>query len=263
MGLLTKANLVDLNTRLAFSDFVYKYELNSFSIFSKIENDYYISNSLGMDGVSIIGSTSTPDFWKGICKNLDTVYNFDSSDKANPLLQFFSFKLKDEIRTISVCRTSKNILMLCNKQITSEMLRDYLMIDDTKSLLDVSKLNNLISKSSILCKVQIDFDEAIQTFIYTKLTKKDYAELFSKSLFNELSNRILFAYNEANTSVKSFDNKIKTVFIANTSLSKEILINHLILNYKDVLENAAEVINIDFLGNAESFSELKDFLQVE
>ena len=46
MGLLSKANLVDLNTRLAFSDFIINNNIKFFAIFEKLNQDYLIKNSL-------------------------------------------------------------------------------------------------------------------------------------------------------------------------------------------------------------------------
>lgn len=263
MGLLTKANLLDLNKRLAFSDFILKYKIKTFAVFSKKEKDYYISNSLGFDGVSIFESVSTEDFWKGICKEDKKIYTYPSSDRNNPLLQFFSFKIKDDIKDVSVYKSDNSILMLCNQPMTEEIIKDYASIDYNYSNLNVNKLNDVINHESILYKLQIDFDEAIQTFIYTKLTKKDFSDEFTKSLFNELSNRILFAYNYPDASVKLFDNKILSIFISNQPVSDALLINHLILNYKSVIDSAAEVINIEFLGKAETINDVKDFLKVE
>ncbi|MCR5187386.1 MAG: hypothetical protein K6C97_00515 [Treponema sp.] len=263
MGLLTKANLIDLNQRLAFSDFILKYKIKTFAIFTKKDNSFFVSNSLGLDGKSILESISTEDFWKGSCKNLNTVYNFNNSQKDNPLLQFFSFKIIDDIKSVSVVRKEDSIFLLGNQEITNDILADYSNLDFNTPLLDITKLNHLINHNSIFYKLEIDFDEAIQTYIYTKLNNKEYADDFSLSLFNELSNRIIFAYNSPDTSVKAFDNKIKSVFISNQPISKELLTNHLILNYTSVIDNAAEVINIEYCGMAETFNEIKDFLKVE
>ena len=103
MGLLSKANLVDLNTRLAFSDFIINNNIKFFAIFEKLNQDYLIKNSLGFDGNSIFESISTVDFWNGICKENKSIYNFNSLESTNPLLQFFSIKIKDDIKSVSVC----------------------------------------------------------------------------------------------------------------------------------------------------------------
>lgn len=263
MGLLTKANLIDLNSRLAFSDFILKYNIKTFAIFKKKENSFFIENSLGLDGKSILESISTEDFWTGSCKEINKIYKFNNTQKDNPLLQFFSFKIIDDIKSVSVVRQNNLIFLIGNQDITEEMFKDFSNLDYNTPLFDISKLNQLINHNSIFYKLEIDFDEAIQTYIYTKLSKKDFSKEFSLSLFNELSNRILFAYNTPDSSVKAFDNKIKTLFVSNQVISKELLTNHLILNYKSVIDNAAEVINIEYCGIAETFNEIKDFLKVE
>ncbi len=263
MGLLTKANLIDLNKRLAFSDFILKYKIKIFAIFKKKENSFFVQNSLGLDGKSILESISTEDFWKGCCKDINTVYNFNINQKDNPLLQFFSFKIIEDIKVISVVRKEDSIFLLGNIEITEDILKDYSTLDYTPTLFSESKLQTLINENSIFYKLDIDFDDAIQTYLYTNLNNKNYTKDFSLSLFNELSNRIMFAYNSPDTSVKAFNNRIKTVFISNQPISKELLTNHLILNYTSVIDNAAEVINIEYCGMAETFNEIKDFLKVE
>ena len=263
MGLLSKANLVDLNTRLAFSDFIINNNIKFFAIFEKLNQDYLIKNSLGFDGNSIFESISTVDFWNGICKENKSIYNFNSLESTNPLLQFFSIKIKDDIKSVSVCKCDNNILMLCNQEITNSILEDFSNLDFEEKLTDISKLENLIAENSNIYNIELDFDEAIQTFIYTNLNKKEYSKKLSESLFNELSNRIFFQFNIPDASVKLFDNKIKTVFISNYKIARELLINHLILNYKEVVDNAAEVINIDLSDQAKSYSDIKEFLKVE
>lgn len=263
MGLLTKANLMELNKRLAFSDFIIKYKITTFAVFKKKEKIFFIQNSLGFDGKSILESISTEDFWKGCCKDINTVYNFNIDQKDNPLLQFFSFKIIDDIKSVSVVRKEDTILLLGNIEITDSIFKDFSNLDFNPPLFDINKLNNLVCQNSNFYKFDIDFDEAIQTFIYTSLNNKNYSKEFSLSLFNELSNRILFTFNSPDTSVKIFDNRIKTIFVSNQEISKELFTNHLILNYKSVIDNAAEVINIEYCGKAESFNEIKDFLKVE
>ena len=263
MGLLSKANLFDLNKRLAFCDFITKYNIKFFSIFNKKDDSYYIQNSLGFDGISILESLSTLDFWNGICPELDKIYNFNATSQNNPLIQFFSFKIKDYVKTISVCKTSSSIFMLCNQEITKEMLDDYFLISNISNQLDITKFNNIISHSSVLYKFDIDYEEAIKTFIKEKNINMNFSNELQQSLFNELANRLMFIYSSINTSVKSYRNQIKTVFISDLPVSKELIINHFILNYKEVLNTFAQEIHIEYKGIAETFNDIKDFLKVE
>lgn len=263
MGLLSKANLLGQTKSLAFSYLINKYNLKLFSIFENCEGNYFISNSLGFDGTSILNSVSTNDFWNGICKESEKIYTFTASDSANPLLQFFSFKIKDLIESVSVVKINNSIIMICNNSITNTFIDDYKKVSFNELDKNINSLNSLITQKSLLYKLSINFEEAIDTYLATKLKNKDlYSELWN-SVSNELINRITYLYNNENASLKISNSVLKTIFICDTHTSKEILINHLILNLKEVLENSAEIINVEFVGNAESFKDIQDFLKAE
>lgn len=260
MGLLSKANLLETNKRLAFSNFLTNYNISFFALFEYSNSEYVIGRSLGFDGVSIISSFSTEDFWNGIIKEDETVYNFLSTDQNNPLLQFFSFAIKDDVKSISVCRfKDKKIFLLCNQIITSNLISDYYKIDFNLKETDFNSLNKYINKDSFLYKIEFDFSEAIETFILTK-NRKLNNEIIFNSIFNELSNRILYLYTYPNSGIITDNYKIKSVFICNKKTSKDLLISHLILNIKEVIESSAEITDISFSGNIETYKELESFL---
>ena len=93
MGLLTKANTLDKEKGMAFSDFVKKYKLKFCAVFEKNDNNFLIKNSIGFDGVSILSSLSTQDYWNGICSNFNELNIFSDDNRTLfPLLQLFSFE---------------------------------------------------------------------------------------------------------------------------------------------------------------------------
>lgn len=260
MGLLSKANLLEQNKRLAFSYLINKYDLKQFAIFSKNNEDYLIINSLGFDGISIINSTSTSDFWNGLCKEEENIYFFEK-EAITPLLQFFSFNIKDEIQNISIIKIDGYILMICNNQIKNEFISDFKKISFTENNNNISTLNQFITKESLLYKISMDFEEAIETYLVTKSKNNEYTEILKKSLATELMNRVFFYYNDENASVRISDYSLNTVFICKNTTSEDLLLNHIILNFKEVLDSSAELINLNFNGSAESFQDIIDFLQ--
>lgn len=264
MGLLSKANLLEQNKGLAFSNFISKYNISFFAIFELKQNNYVIVNSLGFDGSSIINSSSTVDFWNGVLSEENKLYTFSSKDLTNPLFQFFSFKIKDNVHKITVFKTANKIVLICNNDLPESVVYDFNKIDYSLKFTDLEKLNSFINNNSFIYKVEFDFQEAVESFLFSKKQKLNNSmEAYTSSLFNELSNRVLYNYTLPNSGIEFDDYKIKSVFICDSKTPKDLLINHLVLNFREVIENSAEIISIDFSGSIENFQELKDYLQVE
>lgn len=264
MGLLSKANLLDQNNGLAFSTFISKYNINFFAIF-ELRNDFYeITNSLGFDGSSILSSSSSTDFWNGIIKEDNKLFYFLTDNISNPLYQFFSFKIIDNVHNVTVFRTENKIVLICNNKLPDSVITDFKRIDYSLTDMNLTKLNSFINKDSLIYKIEFDFQEAIESYLISKKQKIGNAsESLSSSIFNELSNRLLYLYNLPNSGKILDLFKVKTVFVCNSKTPKDLLINHLVLNFKEVISNSAEIISIDFSGTIENLQELKDYLQVE
>lgn len=263
MGLLSKANLLGTSKRLAFSNLIKKYSINFFALFEKQDENFVIVDSLGFDGASILASTSTFDFWKGVLPEEKKLYNFDPVN--NPLFQFFSFYIKDNVKSICAFRFDNYILLICNNnEIDSDFINSYINIEKKHENINVSNLNKAIGRDSYIYKMEIDLQEAIENYLISKKIKDSYvSDRFSKSLYNEISNRFCYLYNLYDASVLTDNNLIKTVFITNSNSSKELLINHIVLNLKEVIDNSAEIINFNFLGIAETYNDITNFLQGE
>ena len=176
MGLLSKANLLDQNNGLAFSTFISKYNINFFAIFEQRNNYYEIVNSLGFDGSSILSSSSTTDFWDGIVNEDDKLFRFSVDNVSNPLIQFFSFKILDNVHNITVFKTNGKIVLICNNTLTETVINDFKRVDSSIVDSNLNKLNSFINKDSYLYKVEFDFQEAIESYLISIL------KYYSKSL---------------------------------------------------------------------------------
>lgn len=262
MGLLQKANLLSQRKGLAFLEFVQKYNIKRCAVFTKVNNDYFITQSIGFDGVSIAFSKSTSDFWAGLIPENNKVFNFNSSQKTlSSVLQFFSLKLKDEIDFVDIYKTSDNrILFLCNKELTLEIAKDFSNVDEKleykKDFAD--QLNSLDSNISVT-KYAIDFDEAIDSFISENIKNNSTAE--KNPISNELQNRLFQSFNKPHFYKKTGTTTARIILNSSNEMPEELVINHIVTILKPVLDNNAALINILNEGKCQSYSQIKDYLQ--
>lgn len=264
MGLLSKASFIsDDNVKFAFSEFVLKYNVKTFAVFV-LNNGYYsIGNSIGFDGSSLITSLSTKDFWDGVCAKFNKTYSFSTTDKTlNPILQFFSFEIRDDINSISIYRTEDKIFMLCNKDFNNELIEDMLHIDSSIDYVNLNLFNKDITKDSKVFLYEIDFTEALETYFAMKQKNEDKDDLLKKALYNELVNR--FSCYFAKYGVKRIsESSIRILLNVDKSIHEEHLICHIVYTLQEVIEAASELINFENKGIATSLIELKDFIQAE
>ena len=95
-GLLKKTlSILNKKTELDFFEFTKKYSLKFCAIFSRCENLFYISKSIGFDGKSITNSVSTQSFWSGTIDN-EGWHFFDKKDFIN----IASKKIEDSAQDI-------------------------------------------------------------------------------------------------------------------------------------------------------------------
>ena len=264
MGLLTKAGNLEIKKDLAFSDFVNKYKLKFCAVLEKEDNFFLIKNSIGFDGASILSSYSTEDYWFGICENLNELNVFTlENGTLNPLLQLFSFAQKDDIEKISVYRPSENrIFILCNQNFPKESISDLYRIGNCKQTTKIDNLNRLITRESKVIKMQVDFQEAVDSFIQAQIRDKKKAVLFHESVYNEISNRFICYFSkEVAFNLEKYI--IRSVFVVTRDLTQEHLVNHIILNLSGVIGNYSEIMTFTVDGIANSIPEIKDYLQVE
>lgn len=263
MGLLSKASEFTKESKLPFSEFILKNNVEIFAIFELDNNHYQIMNSIGFDGSSLLSSNSSADFWNGICVKENEIYNFNIiQKKENPLLQFFSFKIKDNIKSISLYKDHKYIYMLCNKTLTDNIINDIKNITNEKEKINIDKITSLINEKLKLLELEINFSDAISDFMTMKSKKTTDYKNIKQVLFNELFNRLNCQI--AKYSTKNLSNyTVRTLISVDKSIHEKHIESHLIYNLKEVLDNAAKNISFNNLGTADSISEIKDFFQAE
>ena len=261
MGLLSKASEIDNHVSLAFSDFILKHNIKFFAIFRLRDNFYNIINSIGFDGKSIISSESSIDFWNGICENTEEIYNFTCYNKSlNPILQFFSFNMKDKINTVSLYKKENFIYMICNKEIDNLIISDLSNIDFSKTNISFEKINSSITSNTILNEIEVNLNEAVISYINSKHinTTFDYTNV----ILNEMYNRFTILISPLCTKRIS-DSKLRILINTNHKISIQHLYSHIISIFTKVIGNSAELIDFNKLGEAESINDLNDFFQVE
>lgn len=265
MGLLSKASNLDNNTSevLAFSDFINKHSLKLCALLNKNGSNYIVTNSIGFDAASIISAASTTDFWDGICKASGQIYHYSGADK-NSLLQLFSFKLKDNISELSVYKNSSSKILLCSGKLSEEAASDFENISDKQHAINVQTLNPLLQRGSVFLLFNIDFQEAVSAYYHEKNKNNLLSfELFENAISKELYNRFACNYNISDTTILNNTHSIKTLLVADKTYSVELITNHIILNLREVLDNSAELLQINYTGIAASCEQVEAFLQAE
>lgn len=259
MGLLSKASSISNKNviKLAFPNFISSHNIKFFAVFDYADNFYYISNSIGFDGASIIGSKSTKDFWDGICEEDNKVYSYDNINKNNnPILQFFTFELLESIKKVSLYKTSNNIYMLCNQDFNQNIIDDLFNIDNSYNTLNDDYIKNAITINSKRLNIKVDFKDAIDLFIKNNESKIDNKDIITNSLYNELSNRFLCYYCPY-YSKKEGSFNLNCSFVVNNCITPEHLIKHLIFNLQKVIGNTSKLINFDYLEDNTATSTIK------
>ena len=265
MGLLSKASTLDNPKKegLAFSDFINKHSLKICALLEKDASNYVIKNSIGFDAASIFSSLSTIDFWEGMCKTSGQIYTFSGSD-ISPLLQIFSYNLKDNFKELSIYKNSASQILLCEGKLSESASKDFENISNTEHKNDVLTLNPLFKNASVFLLFSIKCGQAVKDF-YNNQNKKEIldADLFSVSVFNEIYNRFACRYTISDSTKKYNSGIIKTVIVTDKTFSSELIKQHIKLNLTEVLEASSYLLEIDYCGNAASCQEIDSFLQAE
>ena len=266
MGLLSRASVLDENEvkpGLAFSDFITKYSLKKCAVLEQNNNDYFITHSIGFDSLSIISATSTSDFWNGICKQAGNIYHF-SGNETSPFVQLFSEKYKYELKEIFVYKNQSSKILISFTEISNSAAEDFENISDTYHELNIFNLNSQIKENYVVLKFNLDFSEAIESFISSHNKNiPSLSKTSAKAIMDEIYNRFIFFYNTLDSTLISDEYKLKTVFITERTYSNELITNHLILNLREVLDNFAELIQIEYCQTADSCEQVQNFLQAE
>ncbi|MBP5519123.1 MAG: hypothetical protein J6X84_00895 [Treponema sp.] len=264
MGLLSRARVLDNNPGLAFSDFVLKNSLKTCAVLELKDNNYFIAQSIGFDAFTISSSISTSDFWNGVCAENKKIYYFDEQNAIFPFLQLFSEAFKEDLSELSVYKNSKNQIFICKGKLSEQAAADFENLNDKTHQIDFEKLNQNIKSGSFVLKFEIDFCEAVESFLETEIAgQRQFFPEIKNAIFMELYNKFACNFNFVDATKYVLNGKIKTILIADKNYSVELITNHFILNLREVLANFAELINFEFLGTSESGAETQDFLKAD
>ena len=237
-----KSQVFHQNRLFAFSDFIAKYKIQIFAIFELTGNYFTVKDSLGFDGKTITNFAVAQEDLNSIFlnhQNISTVNktDFDFISKAFSSMQNLS-------ESLSFCKISSNYIMFCDCKISEQMLDDFQKIDNSNKL-DYDLIYKNYSENNNSCIVKIDFEEAIETFVCTNASKQLSKKIFINSIFTEICNRLMFWYSYPFFCKQNSDYSLKLFLPSKINLPDELLLTHIIFNLKDILNNCAEIINIE------------------
>lgn len=215
------------------NDFLISNEISSFAVLEIINNHYFITNSFGYDVKSIYSSYSTVDFWNGLIKETNKIYNFNyENNSITHLFQFFSGNLIESIKQILVYKTETNkIYIFCLKKTSNKLLQIQNQIKnlDLSFNLSVSKIET--TNSNFTLEIQNTILEIVSENIRNKFYLKNS---FFNAIKAELVNRLNFYFSNNSKISLNNDNKIEiTANINNKDF--DLLEFHINENLKDIL----------------------------
>ncbi len=265
VGLLKKSLMLSLNHKLDFFEFAQKYKIPIFASFKKHNDKFLISECFGFDGISILSSISTSDFWKGTIKSQNKWYEF--STKNNNLLsfyQFFSFEQKDKINFVYInVLDNETILMICDK-VENECIFCKDIIEDYKNIQNQQKINLSEfnrNKDDVINKYSINFESVIKDFIANNLKNIEYNEYFTDVLSKEVFYTLkqLFAFPDYIAQKNPFEYNI--LLFSKQKLPDELFKAQLKSSFKSIFNEYIDLIEIEDKESVLSYLEVQEFLQ--
>lgn len=215
------------------NDFLISNEISSFAVLEIINNHYFITNSFGYDVKSIYSSYSTVDFWNGLIKETNKIYNFNyENNSITHLFQFFSGDLIESIKQILVYKTETNkIYIFCLKKTSDKLdqIQNQIKNLDLSFNLSVSKIET--ANSNFTLEIQNTILEIVSENIRNKFYLKNS---FFNAIKAELVNRLNFYFSNNSKISLNNDNKIEITTNIN-SKDFDLLEFHINENLKDIL----------------------------
>lgn len=215
------------------NDFLISNEISSFAVLEIINNHYFITNSFGYDVKSIYSSYSTVDFWNGLIKETNKIYNFNyENNSITHLFQFFSGDLIESIKQILVYKTETNkIYIFCLKKTSNKLLQIQNQIKNLNLSFNLSVSKIETTNSNFTLEIQNTILEIVSENIRNKFYLKNS---FFNAIKAELVNRLNFYFSNNSKISLNNDNKIEiTANINNKDF--DLLEFHINENLKDIL----------------------------
>jgi len=261
MGLLKKARLLAQAKSFSFFEFIMKNNISLCSYLKPSDGNYFIYDSFGLDGLSILNSSSTEDFWNGIIPSSGKILNFSKTDNSiNQFFQFLSFEQKDLINSVSLYRFSNNnIFVLFNKEISESILHDLNLVDFNLNIEIIPELQENLNYKLFT----LDFSKCIKSFIDLNLKNsvqnKENAE---KSISKLIKHVLIQNFNKPHCSLISENNTSKVLLVNGNDITEDLLLNHLIKELQNFIQESAELISVSCDGIATSVENAETFLKV-
>lgn len=170
--------------------------------------------------------------------------------------------MKDQISDLYVCRALNSKILISFEELSPEAARDFENISNENHKCNLQKLNPFIKEDSILLKFNIDCSKTIAAFLAQENVKENQSEI-AQSIFKEFYNRMVCFYNKVDATAAFDGYQLKTVFICDKTYSQTLIEKHLKLNLQAITKGPSDLIKIDFLGKADSYNDIKQFLQAE
>lgn len=215
------------------NDFLISNEISSFAVLEIINNHYFITNSFGYDVKSIYSSYSTVDFWNGLIKETNKIYNFNyENNSITHLFQFFSGNLIESIKQILVYKTETNkIYIFCLKKTSNKLLQIQNQIKNLNLSFNLSVSRIETTNSNFTLEIQNTILEIVSENIRNKFYLKNS---FFNAIKAELVNRLNFYFSNNSKISLNNDNKIEITTNIN-SKDFDLLEFHINENLKDIL----------------------------
>ena len=261
VGLFKKSLMVSNNDGLDFFNFSSRYSFDFCAILSENEGIYCVEQSAGFDGLSICNSISTKDFWNGIITMKNELFQF-SLDKNNiqPFYQFFSPELKDKINTLNVIKYDDNKILFFSS--SDKKLDVDSIINDAKAVNTFNEKLSLSEDNNDYYLYQFDFSQAVESFINAS-KKKDNFERLNTALSLQIYYNLLHNFPLPSRVVHSSMGQFKIAFVLKEEIPFELISNHMRFENAFILNEHSDLITAEYKGKADSFKQLKDFLQAE
>ena len=250
VGLLKKSMILSNDDGLDFFEFLKGHDIKICSLLKQNSDANYIaSKAIGLDAHSICMSVSTNDFWQGIIKQQDHIYSYSQNDSAIlPFYQFFSKKIKDQIKFLNIVQRSSSgeILIFC----TNELLTNSsIIINEIKKLktadeIPFAKSENETSGSSYT----LDFSEAIQSFILANY-KSPYQKTFEQTIEQAISFELLKNFPAPDKVIKLGSARYKIVYSSDQKIPLEVFSNHLRFNSSFFLDEHSQLLSVEYNEN--------------
>lgn len=243
------------------SDFLILNKVPIFAEFRLQDNHFFVTNSFGYDATSIICSYSTQDFWNGLIKEQNKLYQFDlKTNSIIPLLQFFSNEQRDFISNILIYKLNNNKIFLLASNIP--------FINTTQILQQIDKINfsNLsfqtkkaFNQSDKIHYFSIDTKYYIESIVEKNIQNNFYLKpQFIQSLQNELFSRLILHFNDEKTKIfkSNEDEFVFKIATQNEIQDYKLLIKHINFNLENLCKNNTQKLALKIETN---YNSEKDF----